>query len=193
MLPGERKSGADGGARAAAVCTLAHQSMHHLVAEAAWSDEAMLSAVAGAVLPKLCVRTCRCTGSWTTRGLRRRATTRWGSRVSIAARREAGPPPSGGVPVDATAFGSLPVGYPLYCRGVDRRCGASPPGWRARGGWLRDRAGVGDAPDRGGFGVGLSAGVCWRMPPTATRRRGASNCSHELTYAGRTAGRRYGG
>ncbi len=54
MLPGERKSVEPMAARVQPQnVRSAHQSMHHLAAEAAWSDEAMLSAVAGAVLPKL--------------------------------------------------------------------------------------------------------------------------------------------
>ena len=54
MLPGERKSVEPMAARVQPDnVRSAHQSMHHLVAEAAWSDEAMLAAVAEAVLPKL--------------------------------------------------------------------------------------------------------------------------------------------
>ncbi|MGB5564412.1 MAG: IS701 family transposase [Sedimenticolaceae bacterium] len=54
MLPGERKSIEPMAARVQPQnVRSAHQSMHHLVADAPWSDEAMLSAVAEAVLPKL--------------------------------------------------------------------------------------------------------------------------------------------
>ena len=54
MLPGERKSVEPMAARVQpAQVRSAHQSMHHLVADAPWSDEAMLSAVAERVLPKL--------------------------------------------------------------------------------------------------------------------------------------------
>jgi SRSO17 transposase len=54
MLPGERKSVEPMAARVQPEqVRSAHQSMHHLVAEAPWSDEAMLSAVAERVLPKL--------------------------------------------------------------------------------------------------------------------------------------------
>lgn len=54
MLPGERKSVEPMAARVQPQnVRSAHQSMHHLVADAAWSDEAMLSAVAERVLPKL--------------------------------------------------------------------------------------------------------------------------------------------
>lgn len=54
MLPGERKSVEPMAARVQPErVRSAHQTMHHLVAEAPWSDEAMLSAVAERVLPKL--------------------------------------------------------------------------------------------------------------------------------------------
>lgn len=54
MLPGERKSVEPMAARVQPDnVRSAHQSMHHLVADAAWSDEAMLGAVASRVLPKL--------------------------------------------------------------------------------------------------------------------------------------------
>jgi SRSO17 transposase len=54
MLPGERKSVEPMAARVQAEkVRSAHQCMHHLVAEAPWSDAAMLSAVAERVLPKL--------------------------------------------------------------------------------------------------------------------------------------------
>jgi SRSO17 transposase len=54
MLPGQRKSVEPMAARVQpAQVRSAHQSMHHLVAEAAWSDEAVLSAVAQRVLPRL--------------------------------------------------------------------------------------------------------------------------------------------
>ncbi|MDT8322126.1 MAG: transposase, partial [Xanthomonadales bacterium] len=51
MLPGERKSVEPMAARVQPQnVRSAHQSMHHLVADAPWSDAAMLSVVAGAVL-----------------------------------------------------------------------------------------------------------------------------------------------
>ena len=54
MLPGERKSVEPMAARVQPQNVRSvHQSMHHLVADAPWSDEAMVSAVAAAVLPKL--------------------------------------------------------------------------------------------------------------------------------------------
>ena len=54
VLPGGRKSVEPMAARVQPERVLsAHQSMHHLVAEAQWSDAAMLAAVAAKVLPKL--------------------------------------------------------------------------------------------------------------------------------------------
>jgi SRSO17 transposase len=54
MLPGQRKSVEPMAARVQPQnVRSAHQSMHHLVADAPWSDEALLSAVATQVLPKL--------------------------------------------------------------------------------------------------------------------------------------------
>ncbi|MDO9159385.1 MAG: IS701 family transposase [Burkholderiaceae bacterium] len=54
MLPGERKSVEPMAARVQPDnVRSAHQSMHHLVADAAWSDEALLGAVAARVLRKL--------------------------------------------------------------------------------------------------------------------------------------------
>ncbi len=54
ILPGQRKSVEPMAAR---VCpeqvSAAHQSLHHLVAKAAWSDEALLAAVRAQVLPAL--------------------------------------------------------------------------------------------------------------------------------------------
>ena len=54
MLPGERKSVEPMAARVHPQdVRSAHQSMHHLVADSAWSDRALLTAVAGEVLPVL--------------------------------------------------------------------------------------------------------------------------------------------
>jgi SRSO17 transposase len=54
MLPGERKSVEPMAARVQpGNVRSAHQSMHHLVADAGWSDEAMLQAVAERILPAL--------------------------------------------------------------------------------------------------------------------------------------------
>ena len=54
MLPGDRKSVEPMAARVEpGRVQAAHQSMHHFVAKADWSDEAMLAAVRGTVLPAI--------------------------------------------------------------------------------------------------------------------------------------------
>jgi len=54
LLPGERKSVEPMAARIAPNRVQAkHQSMHHVVAKAAWDDAAMLRAVRGRVLPAM--------------------------------------------------------------------------------------------------------------------------------------------
>ncbi len=54
MLPGERKSVEPMAARVHPQnVRSAHQSMHHLVADADWSDAALLAAVAAQVVPVL--------------------------------------------------------------------------------------------------------------------------------------------
>ena len=54
MLPGGRKSVEPMAARAQPQnVRSAHQSMHHLVADAAWSDPGLLAAVTGQVLPSV--------------------------------------------------------------------------------------------------------------------------------------------
>ena len=56
LLPGERKSVEPMAARVQPHAVRStHQSMHHLVADAPWSDAALMSAVAERVLPKLIV------------------------------------------------------------------------------------------------------------------------------------------
>jgi SRSO17 transposase len=54
LLPGERKSVEPMAARVQPHAVRStHQSMHHLVADAPWSDEALMEAVAEQVVPKL--------------------------------------------------------------------------------------------------------------------------------------------
>ncbi len=54
LLPGERKSVEPMAARLAPDnVQRKHQSLHHLVADAPWSDEELLSEVRGAVLPAM--------------------------------------------------------------------------------------------------------------------------------------------
>ena len=116
MLPGERKSVEPMAARVQPDnVRSAHQSMHHLVADAAWSDEAMLATVAEAVLPML---------------VRDDAPVHWiiddtgfpkKGKHSVGVARQycgqSGKQDNCRVAVSlsiATARGSLPVGYRLY-------------------------------------------------------------------------------
>jgi len=62
----------------------AHQSMHHLVADAQWSDEAVLAAVAQQVVPSWPSTMKAAGGFWMTPGMRRKAGIRWASRASTA-------------------------------------------------------------------------------------------------------------
>jgi SRSO17 transposase len=115
-LPGERKSVEPMAARVQPQnVRSAHQSMHHLVAEAAWSDEAMLSAVAGAVLPKLVRNDVPVHWIVDDTGFAKKG------KHSVGVARQycgqTGKQDNCRVAVSlsiATALGSLPVGYRLY-------------------------------------------------------------------------------
>ena len=199
MLPGERKSVEPMAARVQPEqVRSAHQSMHHLVAEAAWSDEAMLSAVAGAVLPKLVHGDAPVHWIVDDTGLPKKG------KHSVGVARQycgqTGKQDNCRVAVSlsiATALGSLPVGYRLYLpRAWTRGCGAPAQGRCARATsasrlsrrWRCARS-------RRPWRWVIRAVSCSRMPPTATRRRGASNwlsTNWPMRWAyGR--GRRYGG
>jgi SRSO17 transposase len=116
MLPGERKSVEPMAARVQPqMVRSAHQSMHHLVAEAAWSDEAMLSAVAGAVLPKLVGEDVPVHWIVDDTGFAKKG------KHSVGVARQycgqTGKQDNCRVAVSlsiATALGSIPVGYRLY-------------------------------------------------------------------------------
>ncbi|RBG18833.1 transposase, partial [Xanthomonas oryzae] len=61
LLPGGRKSVEPMAARVHPQnVRSAHQSMHHLVADADWSDQALLAAVAAQVLPPLSRKSAAC-------------------------------------------------------------------------------------------------------------------------------------
>jgi len=84
MLPLSRKSVEPMAARVDPMHASArHQSLHHFVSKAEWSDEEMLRRVCQWVVPKMDFTEGGC-GSSTTPGLRRRDGTRWVSLVSIA-------------------------------------------------------------------------------------------------------------
>jgi SRSO17 transposase len=87
LLPGERKSVEPMAARLApGNVRRLHQSLHHLVADAPWSDEAMLKQVCSYVLPAMEKKGRWWPGLWMTRDFPRRVPTRWESPGSIAAK-----------------------------------------------------------------------------------------------------------
>ena len=117
MLPGQRKSVEPMAARVHPQnVRSAHQSMHHLVAESDWSDRAMLTAVAGAVVPVLSgAGSTRCFWIIDDTGVRK-----YGKHSVGVARQycgSLGKVDNCQVAVSlslATAEGSLPLDYRLY-------------------------------------------------------------------------------
>ena len=116
MLPGERKSIEPMAARVQPDnVRSAHQSMHHLVAEAAWSDKAMLATVAEAVLPKLVQGGAPVHWIIDDTGFPKKGTHSVGVARQYCG--QSGKQDNCRVAVSlsiATAQGSLPVGYRLY-------------------------------------------------------------------------------
>jgi SRSO17 transposase len=116
MLPGERKSVEPMAARVQPQnVRSAHQSMHHLVAEANWSDESMLSAVAEAVLPKLLCDEAPVNWIVDDTGLPKRGKHSVGVAHQYCG--QTGKQDNCRVAVSlsiATAKGSVPVGFRLY-------------------------------------------------------------------------------
>ena len=116
MLPGKRKSVEPMAARVQPDnVRSAHQSMHHLVAEAAWSDEAMLAAVAQIVLPKLVGDDAPVYWIIDDTGFPKKGTHSVGVARQYCG--QSGKPDNCRVAVSlsiATAQGSLPLGYRLY-------------------------------------------------------------------------------
>ena len=116
MLPGERKSVEPMAARVQPDnVRSAHQSMHHLVADAAWSDEAMLATVAEAVLPMLGQDGAPVHWIIDDTGFPKKGTHSVGVARQYCG--QSGKQDNCRVAVSlsiATAQGSLPVGYRLY-------------------------------------------------------------------------------
>ncbi len=78
LLPGERKSVEPMAARLApGNVRRLHQSLHHLVADSPWSDQALLSRVRSRVLPAMEKHVRWRLGSSMTRHFRKRGGTRW--------------------------------------------------------------------------------------------------------------------
>lgn len=116
MLPGERKSVEPMAAR---VCPghvrSAHQSMHHLVAEADWDDQAVLGAVARQVVPKLLKKSQPCWWILDDTGHAKKGTHSVGVAHQYCGR--LGKTDTCQVAVSlslATAKGSVPLAYRLY-------------------------------------------------------------------------------
>jgi SRSO17 transposase len=117
LLPGERKSVEPMAARVHPQnVRSAHQAMHHLVADAPWSDAAVLAAVAQEVVPGLCqAGAAPCYWIVDDTGFRK-----WGKHSVGVARQycgQLGKTDNCRVAVSlsfATADGSLPLAYRLY-------------------------------------------------------------------------------
>jgi SRSO17 transposase len=116
VLPGGRKSVEPMAARVQPQnVRSAHQSMHHLVSEATWSDEAVLSAVAAAVLPALTHRESPVSWIIDDTGFPKKG--RHSVGVAHQYCGQTGKQDNCRVAVSlsiATAKGSVPVGYRLY-------------------------------------------------------------------------------
>jgi SRSO17 transposase len=116
MLPGSRKSVEPMAAR---VCPhgvrSAHQSMHHLVADAEWSDDALLATVAGLVLPSLTAGSGAITWIVDDTGFPKKGTHSVGVARQYCG--QVGKTDNCRVAVSlslGTAAGSLPLSYRLY-------------------------------------------------------------------------------
>src|SRR6266487_53790 len=115
LLPGQRKSVEPMAARVQPHnVRSAHQAMHHLVADAPWSDAALLAAVAGELLPVL-ARAAPCYWIIDDTGF-----PKWGQHSVGVARQycgQLGKTDNCQVAVSlslATREGSLPLAYRLY-------------------------------------------------------------------------------
>ena len=116
MLPGSRKSVEPMAARVHPEnVRSAHQSMHHLVAHAEWSDDAVLTAVAGLVLPVLTRGDAACTWIIDDTGFPKKGTHSVGVARQYCG--QVGKTDNCRVAVSlslGTQAGSLPLSYRLY-------------------------------------------------------------------------------
>ena len=133
MLPGGRKSVEPMAARVQPQnVRSAHQSMHHLVADADWSDQGLLAAVASQVLPALMKKSNMCHWIVDDTGFGKKGTHSVGVARQYCGR--LGKTDNCQIAVSlsiANEQGSLPVAYQLYL----------PEEW-ARSASRRDKAGV---------------------------------------------------
>nr|WP_324187570.1 IS701 family transposase [Xanthomonas oryzae] len=116
LLPGGRKSVEPMAARVHPQnVRSAHQSMHHLVADADWSDQALLAAVAAQVLPPLSRKSAACHWIVDDTGFSKKGVHSVGVARQYCGR--LGKTDNCQVAVSlsiANEHGSLPVGYRLY-------------------------------------------------------------------------------
>ncbi|WP_425528559.1 IS701 family transposase [Xanthomonas oryzae] len=116
LLPGGRKSVEPMAARVHPQnVRSAHQSMHHLVADADWSDQALLAAVAAQVLPTLSRKSAACHWIVDDTGFSKKGVHSVGVARQYCGR--LGKTDNCQVAVSlsiANEHGSLPVGYRLY-------------------------------------------------------------------------------
>nr|WP_232460296.1 transposase [Xanthomonas oryzae] len=136
LLPGGRKSVEPMAARVHPQnVRSAHQSMHHLVADADWSDQALLAAVAAQVLPPLSRKSAACHWIVDDTGFSKKGVHSVGVARQYCGR--LGKTDNCQVAVSlsiANEHGSLPVGYRLYLpsSGLRTLCGARRQAFRIR-------------------------------------------------------------
>ncbi len=199
LLPGGRKSVEPMAARVHPQnVRSAHQSMHHLVADADWSDQALLAAVAAQVLPPLSRKSAACHWIVDDTGFSKKGVHSVGVARQYCGR--LGKTDNCQVAVSlsiANEHGSLPVGYRLYL----------PEQW-AQDTVRRKKAGV---PDQVVFQTktalamdqidsALATGDCGRRRasrcgPTAPRPTGETSSANAAccTWLASAATRRSGG
>ena len=186
MLPGSRKSVEPMAAR---VCPhdvrSAHQSMHHLVTNAEWSDDTLLATVAGLVLPSLTADTGAITWIVDDTGFPKKGTHSVGvarkccgqvgkgcgdlAQSDVATSRNVTDNCRVAVSLSlGTQTGSLPLNYRLYLprewtdAAVLRSCRRQP--------YLRPRTKLPARKSKLRCKPGFHAGRCWGMPLMATTR-----------------------
>ncbi len=128
----------------------AHQSMHHLVADADWSDQALLAAVAAQVLPPLSRKSAACHWIVDDTGFSKKGVHSVGVARQYCGR--LGKTDNCQVAVSlsiANEHGSLPVGYRLYLpeQWAQGHC-AAQEGRRSGSGRVSDQDSAGYGSDR---------------------------------------------
>src|SRR3954447_12557326 len=153
LLPGDRKSVEPIAAvTAPARVSAKHQSLLHFVANAPWSNERVLGRIEELTLP--IIEGSGAIEAWIIddTGFPKKAVTRSGWRVNIAAARQAGQLPDRGQPVAGQPC-SQPADRlaPVSAAGVDRRCRAPHRFRHPRDGRVSHQAGDCAGADPGGL------------------------------------------